>query len=104
MGVRIPTKSRLQLGNLINYKGVEFWDLLVLPEIPERNDDLSYTVVGGDRIDLIAYRQYGDSTLWWVIAVANNLELLPTALNVGDVIRIPAQAGLSGYFSTLVVP
>lgn len=104
MGVRIPTKSRLHMGNLINYRGVEFWDLLVLPTIPKRSDDISYTVVGGDRIDLIAHRQYGDSTLWWVIAVANDLELLPAALNIGDIIRIPAQAGLSGYFATLVVP
>jgi hypothetical protein len=104
MGVRIPTKSRLQLGALINYRGVEFWDLLVLPPVPERADDIAYTVKGGDRIDLIAYRQYGNSTLWWVIAVANDLELLPVDLNVGDIIRIPSQAGLSSYMSTLVVP
>jgi len=104
MGVRIGTSSRLQLGNLIDYAGVEFWDLLVLPPIPEREDDIEYTVKGGDRIDLIAYRQYGDPSLWFVIAVANDLELLPVHLNVGDTIRIPAKSGLPAYFASRVVP
>jgi len=104
MSVKIPTKSRLRLGTLINYDGVEFWDLLVLPPIPDRQDDRQYTVKGGDRIDLIAYREYGNSTLWWVIAVANDMELLPTALNVGDEIRIPDPAGIPAYLSGLVVP
>jgi len=104
MSVSIPRNSRLQLGNLVSVQGVEFWDLLVLPPVPEREDDTQYTVIGGDRIDLIAHRQYGDPTLWWVIAVANDMELLPVDMNVGDTLRIPARAGLPAYFASLVVP
>lgn len=104
MGVRIPTNSRLRLGSLINFDGVEFWDLLVLPPVPSHPQDIEYTVKGGDRIDNLAYRFYGDSTLWFIIAVANDMELLPVDLNVGDVIRIPAQAGIPNYFATKVVP
>jgi hypothetical protein len=104
MGVRIPTNSRLRLGSLIDFDGVEFWDLLVLPPVPAHPQDIEYTVVGGDRIDNMAYRFYGDPTLWFIIAVANDLELLPVDLNVGDTLRIPAKVGLAGYFATLVVP
>jgi nucleoid-associated protein YgaU len=104
MGVRISTNSRLRLGSLINFHGVEFWDLLVLPPVPEHPQDTEYTVVGGDRIDNMAYRFYGDPTLWFIIAVANGMELLPVDMNVGDIIRIPAKAGLPAYFATLVVP
>lgn len=104
MGVRIPTNSRLRMGSLINFQGVEFWDLLVLPPVSSHPQDTEYTVIGGDRIDNLAYRFYGDPTLWFVLAVANNMELLPVDMNVGDIIRIPAKAGLPAYFATLVVP
>ncbi len=28
---------------------------------------------GGERLDTIAGKQYGDSSLWWVIAAANGI-------------------------------
>jgi len=89
-GVRVQRGSRLRFGEIVEVDGVEFWDVLDIPEIPPQRDDLIHTVVGPDRIDLLAHRYYQDSRLWWVIAVANEMEELPTALNVGDSIRIPA--------------
>lgn len=42
----------------------------------------------GERLDTIAYKAYGDGTLWWVIAAASNigwwLQVPP-----GTLIRIP---------------
>lgn len=90
MAVKVRRFSRLRFGELIEVDDIEFWDVLDLPEIPEQPDDLQYQVRKPDRIDLIAQRFYRDVRLWWVIAVANNMEILPTDLNEGDEIRIPS--------------
>lgn len=79
-------------GDLVVVDGYEFWDTLVLPPTRPRPDDLIYTVQSNDRIDLLAHRFYQDPILWWVIAWANDMEILPTDLKVGADIRIPALA------------
>jgi len=90
MAVRVQKGSRLRFGELVTLDGVEFWDILDIPEIPAQRDDLVHRVEGPDRIDLISDWYYQDARLWWVIAVANGMEELPTELNVGDEIRIPS--------------
>lgn len=90
MAVAVHRGSRLRFGELVSVDGVEFWDVLDIPEIPSQIDDLIHLVTGVDRIDLLAHKYYQDSRLWWVIAVANDFEDLPTELNVGDEIRVPA--------------
>jgi hypothetical protein len=90
MTVRVVTKSRLQFVDLFDVDGYEFWDLSILPQIPPQVDDSRYQVTGPDRIDNLAQKFYGDPRLWWVIAVANNLEIIPTTLNVGMKLRIPS--------------
>ena len=42
----------------------------------------------GDRIDSLAYKFYGDVTLWWIIAKANGIKG-KTALEPGIPLRIP---------------
>jgi len=102
MPVRIRNKSRLQFVDLFTVDGAEFWDLSILPKIPVRLDDKRYQVVGPDRIDTLAYRFYGDPRLWWVIAVANNIEIVPTQLSVGMKLRIPSPSYVrSVLFSTI---
>lgn len=83
-------RSRLRFAEVAYVDGYEFFDLLDLPEIPQQPDDEFYIVRGTDRIDLLANSRYGDPVLWWVIARANNLELLPVQLTVGSQIRIPS--------------
>ena len=90
MPVPVQQFSRLRFGELTLVDGVEFWEVLDLPEIPEQVDDLVHQVVGPDRIDMLAHQYYQDSRAWWVIAVANGLEELPTELSVGEFLRIPA--------------
>ena len=41
----------------------------------------------GDRLDLLAYTYYGDSTLWWYIAKANGLKVMN--VTEGTSLRIP---------------
>lgn len=90
MAVTIPRNSRLQFVDLLSVDDYEFWDLADLPEIPLQDGDFQYTVTSTDRIDTLANRFYGDPVLWWVIAVANGMELLPDDLVPDTVIRIPS--------------
>ena len=50
-----------------------------------------YAVVDSDlmRPDLIAWKLYGDVTLWWVIMYVNSIANPFTDLNVGDVLKVP---------------
>lgn len=90
MPISLTTKSRLRFKEFLSIYGVEFWELDVLPVIPESPADYYYYVTAQDRIDLLATRFYGDPNLWWVIASANNLDILPTNLVEGTTIRIPS--------------
>lgn len=89
--VRLQKFSRLRFGNLIEIDGVAFWDLLELPDILEQPDDVFHQVTGTDRIDSLAMLYYGSPVLWWIIAAANDLELLPVDLQTGDILRIPSK-------------
>jgi nucleoid-associated protein YgaU len=42
------------------------------PNIPLSENDVYVITTVGDRLDSLAYSYYNDSTLWWVIAMANN--------------------------------
>lgn len=90
MAINISSSSYLRFSELVSVDGVEFWDLLEIPDIPEQPGDLTHTVTGVDRIDLLAEQYYQDPNLKFVIAVANDLEIFPTELNPGDVLRIPS--------------
>lgn len=90
MSVNLNAFSRLRFGELLMLDGIECWDILDLPDIPLNDDDETHTVVTGDRLDKIAYDRYGNPVGWWVIAKANNLELVPTAVYPGQKLRIPS--------------
>jgi hypothetical protein len=91
MTISVSSSSRLQFAELLLSEGVEFWDTLVLPNTTVRVDDIVHKVESGDRIDIIAQRYYQDPVLWWVIAWANDLEILPTDLKEGEDILIPSK-------------
>ena len=42
------------------------------PNVPLSSSDVYVITTVGDRLDSLAYSYYRDSTLWWVIAMANN--------------------------------
>ena len=96
MPVQLHITSRLRFGQLLTADGVEFWDMIQYPEIPASLDDVFYQIQGTDRIDLLAHRFYGNSSYWWVIAVANNMDLLPTDFLSADIIRIPSPTYVGG--------
>lgn len=101
MGTEISRNSWLNFSQLLEYSGTTFWDTPDFPEIVPQDDDIYLTVddqyVG--RLDLIAFDVYGDDNLWWAIAVANNLNLLPTDVRLGMKLRIPNKSYLNSLLA-----
>ena len=62
------------------------------PEIPLSNNDVYVYTSRGDRFDILAQQYYQDSSLWWVISIANTDKLNQSTLVIpeGIQIRIPA--------------
>ena len=59
------------------------------PRIPIRDSDIFIYPKFGDRLDNLAHKYYGDVSLWWIIAKANNLDAAHIGLEVDKQIRIP---------------
>ena len=55
--------------------------------VPISDDDVYVITQYGDRLDLLAYQFFGDVTLWWYIARANNLFSINVPENIQ--LRIP---------------
>ena len=55
--------------------------------IPVSDNDIYIISQFGDRLDLLAHQYYGDVSLWWYIARANNKKF--NNIPSGTVIRIP---------------
>lgn len=55
----------------------------------------AHTLVAGDSLASLAYREYGDATLWRVLAEANEIDD-PMRLPVGRTLLIPALEELEG--------
>jgi len=76
-------------------KGKNYRTNAIYPRLPETENDIYVITTTGDRYDTLAYQFYKDSSLWWVIATANNStngSLIPTP---GQQLRIPADKTLA---------
>jgi len=72
----------------IDKAGIRSYSTTYYPTIPIENNDIFIYTKDGDRLDNIAYKYYGDNTLWWIIAKANGIRGI-MALDVGTSLRIP---------------
>lgn len=63
--------------------------------VEETDSDTYITVdnINANRLDIIAYNNYGYSTYWWIIALANNI-IDPFDIPLGTVLRIPPLTSL----------
>lgn len=59
------------------------------PYIPATENDVYVISTAGDRYDTLARQYYQDSSLWWIIASANNHQRASLVINPGVQIRIP---------------
>ena len=71
-------------------KGRTYIKNVIYPEIPVSEDDIYIKTTGGDRYDTLAQQFYNDSSLWWIIASANNSERASLVVKPGVQLRIPA--------------
>jgi nucleoid-associated protein YgaU len=60
------------------------------PTSGARSVTRTHVVTAGDRLPLVAYRMYGDATLWRLIADANRIED-PLSLRTGETLLVPAR-------------
>ena len=60
------------------------------PDIRIADGDMFVYPIDGDRLENLAYRYYGDSTLWWIIAKANKIKDGSFALKPDEKLRIPS--------------
>jgi hypothetical protein len=56
----------------ITSQGKRFYKQKFYPNIPLSDTDEYVITTIGDRLDTLAYSYYRDSTLWWIISIANN--------------------------------
>lgn len=75
----------------IDKSGKRVYTPSIYPNIPLSNFDLYVMSEAGDRLDSLAFQYFGDSTLWWVLASANNIHTAPIGLKEGTILRIPAE-------------
>ena len=64
------------------------------PDIPLSYEDTYVYAEEGDRFDQLAQQYYGNSSLWWVISIANNsFNQGSYFITPGVQLRIPSQIG-----------
>ena len=69
-----------------------FYKYIKYPEVPLSCDDIYVITKTEDRLDLLAEQFYGDTSLWWIISIANpNLVKRDSFFVPGGIqLRIPA--------------
>jgi len=67
------------------------YDSVLFPHIELSDSDIVVMSKQGDRLDLLANEYYNDSSLWWVIAIKNNLTDVDLTLKEGLILRIPTR-------------
>jgi hypothetical protein len=86
-----------------NSKGRRHYVTVRYPNIPLSDTD-AYIICGAtDRYDKLAQSYYGDSSLWWIIAIANNASTQDSLFPPLDTyIRIPQNyLDIKAQFNTL---
>ena len=62
----------------------------IYPDVSLGQKDTYLITTVGDRYDILAQQFYGNSSLWWVIAIANNSKKDGLLVEPGIQLRIPA--------------
>ena len=88
---------------LVSDEGKNYYLNPVYPDIPESEEDIYVISTGGDRFDTLALQYFNDSSLWWIISIANP-ELPQNSYYppVGTQLRIPTDiAGIIQQYRDL---
>jgi len=79
----IPTQAR--------FDGKRVYKSVTYPPVPISPTDIQVISNEGDYLDTLAYKYYGDPTLYWIIANANNLGKGRFSVPAGLTLRVPTQ-------------
>ena len=71
--------------------GTRYYKPTIVPNVPIKDSDIFVYPVYGDRFETIAQRYYNDSTLWWIIAKANELSRGEISADPLKKLRIPTE-------------
>lgn len=69
---------------------VSYYESTIYPKIKAEDSDFYIITEGGDRLDLLAKKYYDNTNMWWIIAIANNLNDGNFFVPEGVQLRIPA--------------
>ena len=51
----------------------QYFESTIYPKVKPTDNDIYIISTQSDRLDLLASKYYGNSSYWWIISVANNL-------------------------------
>jgi hypothetical protein len=71
------------------WDGKPVYNTIIYPSIPLSESDMYVTVSNEEYLDSIAYKYYNDTSLWWIIAIANNLGTGKLSVEIDSQLRIP---------------
>ena len=71
--------------------GTRYYKPTIVPNVPIKDSDIFVYPIYGDRFETIAQRYYNDSTLWWIIAKANELSRGEISADPLKKLRIPTE-------------
>jgi hypothetical protein len=72
------------------YTKKKYLGSVLYPKIKPNDNDMYIISQQSDRLDILANKYYNDSSLWWIIAVANNLNNASLSIEPGIQMRIPS--------------
>jgi hypothetical protein len=72
------------------YTKKKYLGSIIYPKIKPNNNDMYIISQQSDRLDILASKYYNDQSLWWIIAVANNLNDASLSIEPGTQMRIPS--------------
>lgn len=67
------------------------YDSVLLPNVDANDSDIVVMTVQGDRLDLLANEYYQDPSMWWVIALKNDMTEIDLSMKEGIILRIPSR-------------
>jgi len=79
--------SRYKNTRLTRKNNKSYYKTTAFEKIPVTDSDIYVITQYGDRLDLLAHQYYGDISLWWYIARANDLNTMIVPENIQ--LRIP---------------
>lgn len=73
----------------------------IIPIVPVSSADVYIQTTSIERLDKLANTFYGDSTLWWIIAIANGLGKGTIVVPKNSKLRIPSEKNIQQLINTL---